>query len=147
IPAGDLIVVGGCGLILSPGVLLRLPGFRSAATYALCFLSVLIVGLTFRGLTTITYILTAAGVTSQLARLALARAQLFRRLVRRSLPVLGAILIALFGIEIGREIISEAHALAALPLPRPEAPNVLFIVLDTVRAESLGLYGYARDTS
>ena len=31
--------------------------------------------------------------------------------------------------------------------PRLRGPNVLFVVLDTVRADHLSLYGYARDTS
>jgi arylsulfatase A-like enzyme len=33
------------------------------------------------------------------------------------------------------------------PLPPAESPNVLLIVLDTVRADHLSLYGYARSTS
>src|SRR5262249_28657657 len=48
---------------------------------------------------------------------------------------------------IGRHVLAEARALARLPAPPAEAPNVLFIVLDTVRARSLSLYGYARDTT
>ena len=33
------------------------------------------------------------------------------------------------------------------PLPPPGSPNVLFIVLDTVRADHLSVYGYERPTS
>jgi hypothetical protein len=33
------------------------------------------------------------------------------------------------------------------PSPRAEAPNVLLVVLDTVRADRLSLYGYSRPTS
>ena len=43
--------------------------------------------------------------------------------------------------------LAEHRALARLPTPPAGAPNVLFIVLDTVRAESLSLYGYGRETS
>ncbi|MGH9793473.1 MAG: sulfatase [Candidatus Acidiferrales bacterium] len=35
----------------------------------------------------------------------------------------------------------------ALPEPPPNAPNVLFIVLDTARADRMGLYGYPRGTT
>lgn len=35
----------------------------------------------------------------------------------------------------------------ALPSARAGAPDVVLVVLDTVRAQSLGSYGYARDTS
>jgi arylsulfatase A-like enzyme len=41
----------------------------------------------------------------------------------------------------------ERRALAALPGADPGRPNVLFIVLDTVRAQSLSLYGYDRPTT
>ncbi len=41
----------------------------------------------------------------------------------------------------------EARALARLPGADAGEPNVLLLVLDTVRAASLGLYGYARPTT
>ncbi len=36
---------------------------------------------------------------------------------------------------------------ASRPLPAGDPPNVLLIVLDTVRADRLSLYGYRRPTS
>ena len=39
------------------------------------------------------------------------------------------------------------HQAATRPIPSSGAPNVLFIVLDTVRARSLSLYGYHRPTT
>ncbi len=49
---------------------------------------------------------------------------------------------------IGRETIQEYQAIKELPpTVSKQAPNVLFIVLDTVRAQSLSLYGYDRDTT
>ena len=41
----------------------------------------------------------------------------------------------------------EHHALAQLPRSAPGAPNVLVIVVDTLRADHLSSYGYARATS
>jgi arylsulfatase A-like enzyme len=41
----------------------------------------------------------------------------------------------------------ERHALAGLPPADPDRPNVLFLVLDTVRAQSLSLCGYGRPTT
>jgi arylsulfatase A-like enzyme len=38
-------------------------------------------------------------------------------------------------------------ALVGLPSPRPARPSVLLIVIDTLRADHLGCYGYARPTS
>jgi len=47
----------------------------------------------------------------------------------------------------GWQELAERRALGKLPPASPEAPNVLLIVLDTVRAQSLSLYGYARPTT
>jgi arylsulfatase A-like enzyme len=47
----------------------------------------------------------------------------------------------------GWQALGERRKLVALPPPSPDAPNVLLIVLDTVRAQSLGLYGYQRPTT
>ncbi|OHB75868.1 MAG: hypothetical protein A2W31_17570, partial [Planctomycetes bacterium RBG_16_64_10] len=66
-------------------------------------------------------------------------------LVQRGLwPVAGS-LVALVGavaaLEQGGRALHERQALAALPNPAPTAPNVLLLVLDTVRADALGAYG------
>ena len=46
-----------------------------------------------------------------------------------------------------RDHFKERQALARLGAAVPGAPNVLLIILDTVRGESLSLYGYPRPTS
>ena len=43
--------------------------------------------------------------------------------------------------------VRERRVCARQPTPCLDSPNVLLIVLDTVRAASLGLYGYARNTT
>jgi len=43
--------------------------------------------------------------------------------------------------------ISENRSIKSLPAINSQAPNVLFIVLDTVRAQNLGIYGYERSTT
>ncbi|MGI9078669.1 MAG: sulfatase-like hydrolase/transferase [Gemmatimonadaceae bacterium] len=43
--------------------------------------------------------------------------------------------------------LAERRALAALPAAVDKAPNILIVILDTVRAASLSLYGYERLTS
>lgn len=42
---------------------------------------------------------------------------------------------------------AEARTLSSLPEARAGAPNLLLIILDTVRARSLSLYGYERPTT
>jgi arylsulfatase A-like enzyme len=91
------------------------------------------------------YALTA-GVGVQAARMATARWFGFTKLVRRALPVLAVMFVAaLVGVPLEAHL-RESRALAALPAPRPGAPNVLLVVLDTVRADHLRSHGYARDT-
>ncbi len=57
------------------------------------------------------------------------------------------IFVATAAISYRRRALQESSAIARLPPPPAVAGNVLLIVMDTVRADSLGLYGYSRDTS
>jgi arylsulfatase A-like enzyme len=69
------------------------------------------------------------------------------RLVRWTLPVLvltGAWCVAAFPIKQARH---ERRELARLPAPRPHAPNVLVVLIDTLRADHLSAYGYPIKTS
>jgi sulfatase-like protein len=54
--------------------------------------------------------------------------------------------LAFAGIQGGKGL-HERNALAQLPIAKPGAPNVLVIVEDTLRADHLSSYGYARPTS
>lgn len=89
----------------------------------------------------------AAGLALQAGRFSAAHAWLFHRVVRRTLaPV--AVLVGAAALTAGlAPIVRESRARAALPPPPASAPNVLLLVLDTVSARSLSLYGYARHTA
>lgn len=93
-----------------------------------------------------TWPILAAGISVQVARLASRRASEIRTLVRRTTPALVFVIVAVTSSVYGRHWTAKRHAVAALPPATPGAPNVLLVVLDTVRAESLSLYGYGRDT-
>jgi len=69
-----------------------------------------------------------------------------RRWLLLSLPILLGSVLVVAGFVFGGDRLKEWRE-AARPLPPAEAPNVLFIVLDTVRADHLSLYGYQRATS
>ncbi len=92
-------------------------------------------------------LLLSVGLAVQSARSATARPVWFLELVRRTYPLLvGAVLVIVL-ITFGSNAWSEFRATVTLP-PRPAgAPNVLFIVWDTVRSSNLSLYGYRRRTS
>jgi arylsulfatase A-like enzyme len=78
----------------------------------------------------------------QAGRLLSARARGLDRLVRRSLPVPLVLLAATVAVCYGRGAWTTSR-----PAPPSGARNVLLVVLDTVRADRLSLYGYSRDTS
>ena len=92
-------------------------------------------------------LLFALGLGIQVARLVSTHIQGFTRLVRRTTPWMVALILAATVIVHGRHWFAESRAFANLPSAPPNAPNVLLIVLDTVRAQSLSVYGYARRTT
>jgi arylsulfatase A-like enzyme len=93
-------------------------------------------------------LLLAGGLAVQAERLVSRHNASFLRIVRWTAVWLLAAIPAIGVLQTGAGCWREARALAALPAPPPpDAPNVLFIVLDTVRAESLSLYGHGGATS
>jgi arylsulfatase A-like enzyme len=71
----------------------------------------------------------------------------FRRLARISFPALAGLWLARFVATGVVPTASEAWSLRMGPEPPAGAPNVLLVVLDTVRADNLSLHGYHRPTS
>ena len=70
-----------------------------------------------------------------------------QRTVRIGSVVLGAVVLVL-GIAVsGWRVTAEQIRKAALPSAIAGAPNVLIIILDTVRAANLSLYGYSKPTT
>jgi len=70
----------------------------------------------------------------------------FRRLVLYSVPAAAAVM-AILGGSLWMGTRNRQTRENALPLPPPDSPNVLLIVMDTVAAGHLGLHGYSRTTS
>ena len=69
------------------------------------------------------------------------------RFWKRSLPaLLGILVLFLIGIEGGKRL-HESCATSHLPGAAPGSPNVLVIVIDTLRADHLSAYGYGRPTT
>ncbi|HEX3739334.1 MAG TPA: sulfatase [Terriglobales bacterium] len=65
---------------------------------------------------------------------------------RTAIWLVVALGLVFLGIEVG-ERIHESVAVSNLPMSTPESPNVLVIVVDTLRADHLSSYGYSRPTS
>ncbi|MDQ3697848.1 MAG: sulfatase [Gemmatimonadota bacterium] len=92
-------------------------------------------------------IVLAVGVAWQAGRLAGDRAPLVSKVARRALiPLVALVVVAGLGLN-ARWALAERGALASLPAAPAGAPNVLLIILDTVRSASMSLYGYERPTT
>ncbi len=147
VPLSDLAIFSTCGVLLAIGH--RYTG-RLAARWVVglfIFLAVVSQLLLIRGLSSWTCALIGCGVAYRAAPWVMARAVRFRRLVRASFPVLAAILAILGAGALARDIVARHPAKARVPVMAAQVPSVLLIVLDTVRADHLSLYGYERDTS
>jgi arylsulfatase A-like enzyme len=92
-------------------------------------------------------VLFALGVAVQTVRSINRNPAGFRRFLRRSVVSVGLFIVtAMVAIPLV-EWSRERRALAGLPDAPTDAPNVLLIILDTVRAQNLSLYGYERATT
>lgn len=69
-----------------------------------------------------------------------------RRMRGQAMALGAAVLLVGAGTRIARSR-DTARAVAALPAPPSGAPNVLLIILDTVRAASMHLYGFERENT
>jgi arylsulfatase A-like enzyme len=88
----------------------------------------------------------ALGISSRLIPILERHPTEARRWLLRSFPALAGGVLVLAASIIGGDWLA-ARREASRPLPSGDPPNVLLIVLDTVRADRLSLYGYRRPTS
>jgi arylsulfatase A-like enzyme len=114
-----------------------------------CFagLGAVLVLLLFPSINQLATLIVAAAVGIRVAQGTASRPGTAARVVRRSLPWLAGsvcvIALAALGWRATRERWLSHTRLAA----EQDAPNVLLLILDTVRASDLSLYGYARRTT
>jgi arylsulfatase A-like enzyme len=118
-----LITRGLCAITLLPAFLIAFPRVYSVAWLAVTL-----------------------GMAARLVPVLEANPRRFRRAVILSFPLAIGILLVLVAsprvadrVKLSRESVR--------PMPPPESPNVLLIILDTVAAGHLSLYGYERPTS
>lgn len=134
-------------LALPLALLVRVAPGRSIAAVALGVLAFLALGsmaLLVPRVAPYALLLLALGVAVEVTR-RLLRAPAAWRWVRRLAVVSTAVCVAFAAESVIRQ--SVRHARAERGNAVAGAPNVLLIILDTVRAANLSLYGYARPTS
>ena len=92
-------------------------------------------------------LLLSAGLAVQAARVIGRWPARAETVVRRTAPWLAGAALVLAAAVPGVQALAFRRHVGALPPAAPSTPNVLLIVLDTVRAQNLSLYGYARQTT
>ncbi|MEO8634264.1 MAG: sulfatase [Gemmatimonadales bacterium] len=147
-PVADLLWFLPLGLLLLGIHRLRPSALSAVATLTLTFMpAYLALGFLFpsfhRGAAT----LLAFGLALQTARLLRDRRAVVIRVVWRTLPVLAGVI----GFGVAANALLDARREAAarrqVPFVGTDSTNVLLLVLDTVRALDLSLYGYDRPTT
>ena len=147
IPAADLAIFALCGVVLA-----RLARRRPGSALSLCHRTgagLLALGalLSVECLHPLVAVILSSAFAYKAAALLKGRSALFLAGVRKTLPVMAVVPVVFAGLTVYSVRTSERRAWSRLPASPPAAPNVLFIVLDNVRADSMSLYGYARPTT
>ena len=147
VPATNFLVFVIVGAILSLLVPTGRGWGRRVATRALGTLTLLpLFWGAFPRIHPVASFVAALGVAMRLVPVLERRATGVRRLVRGSFPLVAVAVPIMAASLWGTDRLREWRE-AARPLPPAGSPNVLLIVLDTVAADHLGLYGYTRPTS
>ncbi len=146
VPLTDLMILLIVGAVGSLFAILR-PGFGLRATWrTLCVLTLLPMLLTaFPQIYGVAWLLVALGVSTRLVPMLQRHGAAFRRVVVYSSPLLAGTLAALAALPWAADRAQQWRD-RARPIPAA-APNILLIVMDTVAADHLALYGYDRPTS
>jgi hypothetical protein len=147
-PAAVLLVMTTVAL---PLVLIsrrwRAPSALAVVTAVTVMIGVAGVLFAVRGLGVWAIALLAVGIGVQSGRLLAEHRQRVLPMVRGAALVLGILFVLLGTAVEGGLALWERRVESRLPPHAAQAPNVLLIILDTVRAMSLSLYGYERTTS
>ncbi len=147
-PVGAVLIFSGFALLLR-GASYRFPALASRRAAAMLFatLGTASVLLVPGFLHPLAGLLFATGIAVNLSAWMCRRPNLQDRLVRFTLPLFAGLVLVLGIFANLLPWLAERRSLDGLPAAAEGAPNVLLIILDTVRAQSLSLYGYARPTT
>jgi hypothetical protein len=147
IPATNVLLFLALGLILCVVTALSRRRRGQLAVRLLCALTLLpALLISFSRIYGLAWFVVAIGVAARLVGILWRHWSGFTRLVRLSFPVVAAVPPVLAASIWVEDRIKEWHA-ASRQTPAPKSPNVLLLVLDTVAASHLSLYGYNRPRS
>lgn len=149
-PVFNLLLFASVGIVLS-AVNYLFPNLKilQVSVFLFVFMSVF----SWLGLSLINYVnflalvIFSLGIAAAFTRRYQKADEKFTGFWRRSLPILiGVVLLLWIGIQ-GSAYLREKVSLTRLPEAKPQSPNVLFVVIDTLRADHLSSYNYQRLTS
>ena len=149
-PFVDLVLFLLAGLFLSLlGLILPKAVTKRIAWFSLIFLMIFdwVFIILFGRISLLPLLVLVVGVSVQLVYYAVRFDTKWTNFIRRALPWLAGIALAVFVAIQGGGWLRERQATSNLPEPSADAPNVIVIVVDTLRADHLSAYGYERDTS
>lgn len=138
------LAIAGLGLVAA--LLRRLDRLWAAATWVFGFLAAFAMLYSFPQIQRLAALVLSAAAATLLARLAGAATAARRRRLRWTAGVLALVTLGIAAATLTRDALRERR-LNRTTASAPDAPNVLLLVLDTVRAISLSLYGYDRETT
>jgi arylsulfatase A-like enzyme len=147
IPLTHILLFGAIGALL--GLLAsRWSKFSTRrASFFLGFVSLASLSLAVHSIHPLASVILASGLAYRAAPRVEAACLESGRLVLRTFPILAGVTCLLIGLSAGSEAWAEHRSMANLPRAASGAPNVLLIVMDTVSAQHMSLYGYSRDTT
>jgi len=143
-----LFTLAGGGFALAARLFPRLP-LRKTAWLFFVFLAAFdwLFIVLFGRISLFAILLLAAGTAYQVFSFIAKREAAAARQLRRALPWLAGAAIAILVVNQGGGWLNEKIRTARLPAAAPNSPNVIVIIVDTLRADHLSSYGYARNTS
>jgi arylsulfatase A-like enzyme len=143
-----LFTVAGLVFMAARHLLPKLP-VRGITWYVFGFLVIFdwLFIVLFGKLSLIAILLLAAGLSVQVASYLSRREDSVLQRIGRGLPWLAGLVVLLFVIIQGGGWINEKIKTSNLPDAGVDAPNVIVMVVDALRADHLSSYGYERDTS
>ncbi len=145
-PIADVAIFAGLGVVLGVVAVMGRPGrwLASRLLFAMALLPLFWVA--FPRIYGPAGVLFVLGAGIRLTSVIEGRGPWFRRFVVWSTPIFVVSPMLFAAWTLGGDALA-ARREAGRPVPTGSRPNVLFVVLDTVAAGHLGLYGYGRPTS
>lgn len=128
-------------------VVWRRPRLAQLGLLALLFPALVLFLLGFNRVHTYAALLLALGGAMHLSRALARHPMILRLLTRRSWPILATYTLGAAAVVTMWPRLAERRALSQLPTVQPGAPNVLFLILDTVRSLSVSADGYRLPTT